>query len=178
MQLWQGEKQIKFGKTLLLRYNCIMKAPAKCGTRSGYNRHLRLNEEVCFDCREAQNSYDRQRHENDPEYFRIKNKRTENKEKKRARWRKREAMRKGSYVSSYLDSDVIDLYGTTCYICLQDIDMSASRRSGIGHNWEHGLHIDHIVPLSKGGPDCIENVRPAHAICNLKKGSKAITRER
>lgn len=155
-----------------------MKSTAKCGTRSGYNKHLRLKEDVCNECREAQNSYDRKRFENNPDYFRIKNKNNENKEKKRARWRKREAIRRGSISSKYLESDVIDLYGTTCYICLEEIDMSASRRSGIGNNWEQGLHIDHIIPLSKGGNDSIDNVRPAHAICNLKKGSKLVTKER
>jgi 5-methylcytosine-specific restriction endonuclease McrA len=29
-----------------------------------------------------------------------------------------------------------------------------------------------VIPLSKGGNDTIENVRPAHAICNLRKGSR------
>lgn len=155
-----------------------MKPEAKCGTRSGYNRHLRLKEPACNECRDAQNSYDRKRFDNDPNYFRLKNKRTENKEKKRARWRKREAMRRNSHSSPYVDSDVIDLYGNVCYICSQEIDLSASRRSGIGENWQNGLHIDHVIPLSKGGPDCIENVRPAHAFCNLKKGSKLVTKER
>jgi len=31
------------------------------------------------------------------------------------------------------------------------------------------LHIDHLVPLAKGGSDTLENVRPAHGICNLRK---------
>ena len=154
-----------------------MKPQAKCGTRSGYNRHLRLKEKICNECREAQNSYDRERFKINPEYFKSKNKKNENKEKRLARWRKREAIRKQSYSVAYLDSEVIDLYGTKCYICLEEIDLSASRKSGVGENWQVGLHIDHVIPLSKGGPDCIENVRPTHASCNLKKGNRVITKE-
>lgn len=31
----------------------IVRNPAKCGTRSGYNRHYRLGEPVCEPCRQA-----------------------------------------------------------------------------------------------------------------------------
>ncbi len=34
------------------------------------------------------------------------------------------------------------------------------------------LHIDHIVPISKGGADCISNVVPSCAYCNLSKKAK------
>ena len=33
------------------------------------------------------------------------------------------------------------------------------------------LTIDHIVPASKGGSDHLENLRPAHAICNQLRGN-------
>ncbi len=33
-------------------------------------------------------------------------------------------------------------------------------------------HVDHIVPLSKGGAHTYENTQPAHARCNLSKGAK------
>ena len=36
------------------------RAVAACGTRSGYQRHLRLREEVCDRCREAARVYGRQ----------------------------------------------------------------------------------------------------------------------
>ena len=154
-----------------------MKPIAKCGTRSGYNRHLRLIEPVCDMCRDAQNSYDRKRFENNPDYFRIKNKKNENKEKKKARWRKREAIRKNSFSIPYLESEVLEKYGTLCYICSEEINLSVSRRAGIGKGWRNGLHIDHVIPLSQGGPDSLENVRPSHAICNLKKGKQLISKE-
>ena len=36
--------------------------PARCGTNSGYLRHLRLGETTCGACRAAQNAYHRQRY--------------------------------------------------------------------------------------------------------------------
>lgn len=149
---------------------------AECGTRSGYNRHLRLKENVCKECRDAQNEYDRQRFYQNPELKRERNKKHINLEKKRSSWRRREAKRKGNLVEKYLDSDVISLYGTDCYICNEKIDMSASRRSGIGNNWEMGLNIDHVIPISLGGSDTLENVRPTHVICNIRKGNNLTIR--
>ena len=32
--------------------------------------------------------------------------------------------------------------------------------------------IDHIIPLSEGGVDCMANVRCAHFICNSKRGNR------
>jgi len=30
--------------------------------------------------------------------------------------------------------------------------------------------LDHIDPLSKGGLDCLENLRLDHRLCNMKRG--------
>jgi hypothetical protein len=35
-------------------------------------------------------------------------------------------------------------------------------------------HLDHVVPLSKGGTDTEDNVLPACAPCNLSKGALLI----
>jgi hypothetical protein len=34
------------------------------------------------------------------------------------------------------------------------------------------IHIDHIVPVSKGGATEFENLQAAHARCNLRKGAR------
>jgi len=70
----------------------------------------------------------------------------------------------------YSEAQVLELYGLLCHICFRQIDLDAPRQQGKGANWHMGLHIDHIVPISSGGGDTLENVRPAHAICNLRKG--------
>lgn len=36
-------------------------------------------------------------------------------------------------------------------------------------------HIDHVVPLARGGRHCIGNLAPACAFCNLSKGAKFIS---
>lgn len=68
----------------------------------------------------------------------------------------------------YTDLEVLDTYGHNCHICLKKIDLDAPRRTGIP-GWENGLHIDHLQPVSYGGLDTIENVRPSHGLCNLRK---------
>lgn len=69
----------------------------------------------------------------------------------------------------YLESDVLKKYGTKCHICGLEIDLNANRLPGkIG--WQNSLHIDHVIPIMRGGADVLENVRPSHGLCNLKKG--------
>lgn len=92
-----------------------------------------------------------------PEYVNAKN-------------RRRRAIKKGSTHVPYTEAQVLELYGANCYLCNSPIDLVASRK-GVKPGWEFGLHIDHVVPIISGGPDRLENVRPTHAICNLRKGS-------
>ena len=87
--------------------------------------------------------------------------------------RKRAKIRKNGF-EKYTESQVIELYGTKCYLCLGEIDFMASRQAGVG-SWEKALHIDHIVALSRGGSDTLDNVRPSHAQCNLKKHANPLS---
>lgn len=91
-----------------------------------------------------------------------------NKDKRARQQTRRKARLRGSNAEFYTEQEVLSTYGTNCHICNEAIDMLASRRSGFG-NWELGLHIDHLISLANGGADSLVNVRPAHAICNLKK---------
>jgi 5-methylcytosine-specific restriction endonuclease McrA len=53
-------------------------------------------------------------------------------------------------------------HGLTCHICREPI---ADRTD---------LHFDHVIPLSRGGAHSAENIRPAHARCNLRKGARVV----
>jgi 5-methylcytosine-specific restriction endonuclease McrA len=37
---------------------------------------------------------------------------------------------------------------------------------------EEDLHIDHVVPIAKGGSDTAENVAVTHRLCNLTRPRK------
>jgi HNH endonuclease len=36
-------------------------------------------------------------------------------------------------------------------------------------------HMDHIIPISKGGIHCYLNLQPSHIRCNLRKGNRVGT---
>lgn len=36
-------------------------------------------------------------------------------------------------------------------------------------------HIDHVKPISKGGPHCLSNLRPSCKRCNLQKHNKSLS---
>lgn len=92
----------------------------------------------------------------------------DNKEVFRAAMRRREVKKFGSVVEVYTKEDVLNKWGTICHICLEEIDLNLPRSIG-KPGWQRGLHLDHVVPISRGGSDTLDNVKPAHAICNLNK---------
>ena len=81
---------------------------------------------------------------------------------------KRKALRLQNGVEPYTLQEVLDWYGPVCYLCEEEIDLTLPRKIGV-QGWGYGLHLDHVTPLSKGGADCLENVAPTHALCNLNK---------
>lgn len=201
------------------------KKVAKCGTRSGYNRHKRLDEPYCEECKKANKEYYMGKYRNDPEYRArfLKNQYSRHKErmeedpeyaeKQKLRFhniykekyknsefrkklltasnlwsktnverrrelgrfhsKKRRALKLGNEHSEYKEQEVLDTYGTDCYLCKEPINLEAPRVAGVD-GWEKGLHIDHVIPIIKGGPDTLENVRPSHALCNISKGAKEL----
>lgn len=97
--------------------------------------------------------------------------RQSNLDKFRGYARNRIAWKYGNKRDKYTEQQVLETYGSDCHICSEPIDMKASRKIGV-KDWKRGLNIDHVIPLAQGGSDTLDNVRPAHALCNLKKGGK------
>lgn len=74
----------------------------------------------------------------------------------------------------YSTNQILELWGTACYLCGEEIDLEANR--GIGQlGWQRGLHLDHVIPIMEGGSDTVDNVRPTHALCNLRKSSTVLS---
>lgn len=84
---------------------------------------------------------------------------------------RRRALKFGGGVAPYTEAEVLEKWGTCCHLCGGEVDLDAPRSVGkIG--WERGLHLEHVIDLALGGSDVIENVKPAHGKCNLKKPRK------
>lgn len=86
----------------------------------------------------------------------------------------RRALKTGVFSDNSSDMDVLSAYGNCCYLCGFEIDLTAPRKAGI-NGWENGLHIDHVVGIALGGNDTIDNLRPTHGLCNLRKSKKVLS---
>jgi 5-methylcytosine-specific restriction endonuclease McrA len=112
--------------------------------------------------RDHANAYQRKLRKDNPRFLELHN----------ATSRRRRARIRNQGFEFFTETDVINAYGSDCHLCSKPIDLNAPRHAMLGTNWENGLHIDHLIPIAKGGPDILDNVRPAHAFCNLSKGTK------
>ena len=141
----------------------------RCGTHAGWQAHTTAKETPCQPCKDARNVWKRQWREQNVEVERLRIRiwRSKNPHKSREYNRKRRAVEH----IPYTEAQVLFLYGPFCHLCSERIDLHAPRNCK-GENWERGLHIDHLIPLVKGGIDSLENARPAHALCNLRKFTK------
>jgi 5-methylcytosine-specific restriction endonuclease McrA len=166
----------------------------RCGTQRGFERHKRKREHPCSMCRDAHNLYRRCVPKEKMTEDEIRRKEAELlalyriSGKSRDQIRKREwliqnrdkarmsAVRRRAIIAEvrsepYTTQQILDTYGSDCHICHEPIDLDAPRRVGSG-GWLKSLHLDHVVPLVRGGTDLIENIRTSHGICNLSKGPR------
>ena len=81
------------------------------------------------------------------------------------RVRRRLRMR-GNEWESFKNAEVFDRDAWTCQLCGDPIDRSARAPDPVS------VSIDHIIPVSRGGPHTRANVQAAHRICNQRKGAK------
>ncbi|WP_166985182.1 HNH endonuclease signature motif containing protein [Canibacter zhoujuaniae] len=54
-----------------------------------------------------------------------------------------------------LRAETLATYGTTCHLCGKP-----------GAN-----STDHLIPRSQGGANTLDNLRPAHYLCNIRRGT-------
>lgn len=64
--------------------------------------------------------------------------------------------------------EIIRRTGAGCHICGEPIDYT------LPYLDPRAYVVDHIVPLSKGGPDTLANKAAAHRECNSKKRSRLV----
>lgn len=56
---------------------------------------------------------------------------------------------------------ILERDGHVCHICSREVEPS-------------DIHFDHVIPLARGGAHSMENIRVAHSLCNLRKGTKMV----
>ena len=145
---------------------------SNCGTYAGYRKHHNQKTKPCIKCLVANREYSKIRYKNNG-VLRQANSRARNIDKVRERERQKIRRRRAALSKPYNELQVIATYGGKCYLCSLEIDFLATRKCG-NEGWESGFHVDHLIPLSKGGEDTLENVRPTHAVCNLQKASSHV----
>ena len=102
-------------------------------------------------------------------------------EKKRAYYKRvgypksrlQRAIKAGVKHEPYSKQTLFERDGYNCYLCGIPVDLNGSSTVG-KPGWELYPHIEHVIPISKGGTDTLDNVKIAHAKCNLDKGTKVL----
>jgi 5-methylcytosine-specific restriction endonuclease McrA len=104
----------------------------------------------------------------DPEFRRQMKKAEQqrNRHTYREQQRKMVALLRGVHHEDWTEKQLIETYGSNCYICHKPIDLTLPRQ---GEGSMESLWPDHVIPTSRGGENTIRNVRPCHRKCNQDK---------
>lgn len=73
----------------------------------------------------------------------------------------RRRARKAGATLGKVDTSAVRASFDGCYLCAQPLSGE--------------VHMDHVVPLARGGAHCTENLRLTHAACNLRKHDKLLS---
>lgn len=67
---------------------------------------------------------------------------------------------------------LLERWGAWCWVCLA-AGYGRRARINLRLKWPHPrcLTRDHVVPRCQGGTDDVDNMRPAHNLCNTRRGS-------
>lgn len=78
----------------------------------------------------------------------------------------RRARKSGVTAEVFSPVEIYDRDAWICGICGGDID------SGARYPDPLSVSLDHVIPLSLGGPHSRSNTRPAHLQCNVRRGNR------
>lgn len=125
----------------------------KC--RGAERRWREANPDYIRGWKKANPDYDRRWREANPDYSRRWLQ--ANRQKHRATWQRYQARKRDQHGLVPVTAEVIDqrfeLFGHACAYC----------------GAQHDLHIDHFIPLAKGGTHAPSNLVPACPSCNSSK---------
>jgi len=145
--------------------NCRLAAHSDKGIKATLAKHIANPRRFDFDCERCQAVVQTDKHVARGKYGRFC--RNCALVLRRERYRIKTAKRQKITNPIRISADVlIERDGNFCHICLTEIDLSLARNS------RFGATIDHVIPVSKGGADTLDNMKLAHWICNIKKGNK------
>lgn len=146
------------------------------GTSIGdYSRCKRRNKVACGPCLAIAAKYRRDQVAQDPERFKAQKKEYFKRYPDRKPSNSRDRARhKGVERSFYTREQIIKRDGINCYLCAQPLDFEATHVQG-QPGWELYPHIEHVIPIAKGGSDTLDNVKLAHAKCNMDKGVRLLS---
>lgn len=88
---------------------------------------------------------------------------TSERERNAMKCHRRRLRRLAVYGEEVVPSVVFERDGWVCQLCHKPVDPTISGRYG------QGATLDHIVPISLGGPHTYANVQLAHKSCNSRK---------
>ena len=143
------------------------------GTSIGdYTRCKKNNPVACGPCLAVAAKYRREQVARDPDKFREQERRS--RQINGHVTSRDRAKKNGGQYAYYTRKQIIDRDGSDCYLCQEPVDFTAPHVQGqLG--WETYPHVEHVVPLALGGDDTLENVKLAHAKCNIDKGVRLLS---
>lgn len=80
----------------------------------------------------------------------------------------RRALERDPSAEKFPPREIFERDGWICGLCGEGIDRTEKAPA------PGAPSIDHVVPLSRGGKHCRENVQAAHLGCNVRKGARII----
>ena len=141
-------------------------------TYSEAHRCRRANKGYCNLCKPVIAAYCKEHHAKHKEVINQR-RRIRRKERGYPDSNKKRAIRFGAIREKYTRGQILERDGSNCHLCGGEINLDAPHIVG-EPGWETYPHIDHVIPLSLGGSDTLDNVKIAHAKCNLDKGAKVL----